>query len=183
MCAPGDPEETSRFHQTSSTSGRTHSRETLSPRGGPVNQVNTIFCQENTTFSGGGAQRRSFGPRLLLTDRYPSFPIITPFDSLLLIRAGDVEQNPGPLPPSSPQHSNAPSPLLRGECCKCSKTIRKGVNRLSCTVPLCPNLCHKGEKCSGIGRLSKMSWKCFQCEPQIAELQVSPKMNVKHFKP
>ena len=188
------------------------SRGTLSPRG------KTSHSVPNSIFLGGEAADRP-GPRRISKDRRT--PYLRPFDPLLLLRAGDIEQNPGPtptatpsitvtppsptpstqpttaIPPTpqptppptnqpptadslprqapcqpfptstptshespSPTESNAP-PTPRGRCCVCNSTIREGAKRLSCTAPTCPNLCHKGSKCSGLGRTAQLQpWEC-----------------------
>ena len=62
----------------------------------------------NSIFLGGEAADRP-GPRRIPKDRRT--PYLRPFDPLLLLRAGDIEQNPGPTTPTAnpPPHHRHPS--------------------------------------------------------------------------
>ena len=62
----------------------------------------------NSIFLGGEAADRP-GPRRLPKDRRT--PYLRPFDPLLLLRAGDIEQNPGPTTPTANPPSPPPPPL------------------------------------------------------------------------
>ena len=64
---------------------------------------------------------------------------------MLLLRAGDIESNPGP------------------RCDACSKELRQNQSHLFCSE--CPNTCHKQEKCSGLLRAAQVRavWKCSSC--------------------
>ena len=93
---------------------------------------------------------QSHQPQRILSGFLESEGLNPAFDSrLLLIRAGDVEENPGPKV----------SPKRR---CHCSKAIRSdATNFLQCSTAGCPVLSHASEKCSGIGRYrSKANWTC-----------------------
>ena len=66
---------------------------------------------------------------------------------LLLIRAGDIETNPGPA------------------CHACNKTLRPSQAFLTCSNPNCDTASHKLECCSGIKRaaLQTDTWLCIDC--------------------
>ena len=67
---------------------------------------------------------------------------------LLLLRAGDVEQNPGP----------ASAKLL---CQQCNKKLRSDQRHFSCTTPGCPATSHIQEACSGLPKQSRpQRWVC-----------------------
>ena len=64
---------------------------------------------------------------------------------MLLLRAGDIESNPGP------------------RCDACSKELRQNQTHLICSE--CPNTCHKQKKCSGLLRAAQVRavCKCSSC--------------------
>ena len=77
---------------------------------------------------------------------------VNPAHSLwkILIRAGDIEQNPGPVI----------------SCYKCQKTFREGQNNLQCQ---CGRFSHKQEKCSEVPRWKlNQIWSCSTCQPRQA---------------
>ena len=78
---------------------------------------------------------------------------------MLLLRAGDVEQNPGPT------------------CKACNIAIAAGKPYLSCAS--CDAISHKGEKCSGLSRTRQALdiWNCKSCaqdETQAASTLTPP---------
>ena len=76
----------------------------------------------------------------------------------LLIRAGDVESNPGPSD--------------RVRCKPCGRNIRVNQVHLTCTG--CGAASHKQESCSGVKRaaLASSSWRCCECgAPRIINKQ------------
>ena len=91
-----------------------------------------------------------FAPRTIAKKAITSLPIkdnkIRPFDHIILLRAGDVERNPGPK--TTP-------------CTSCGATIRRD-SGLTCSFRDCDRRCHKQQKCSGISRykLQSSSWMC-----------------------
>ena len=72
---------------------------------------------------------------------------------ILLIRAGDVELNPGPG---------------GNECYKCHKSLKKRKDELIAAICItCGNKSHKGPECTGVkkGKLNEATWKCQICAP------------------
>ena len=71
------------------------------------------------------------------------------YDNTLLIRAGDIETNPGPTEEED-------------ECYACQKKFRRGVKFLTCK--LCPRKSHKKEECSRTKKGQvKDDWSCHEC--------------------
>ena len=72
---------------------------------------------------------------------------------ILLIRAGDVELNPGPD---------------GNDCYKCQKPLMKRKDVVIAAICItCGNKSHKGPECSGVkkGKLNEATWKCQICAP------------------
>ena len=64
------------------------------------------------------------------------------FDPRILLRAGDIEVNPGPA------------------CNFCNKEFSSNSNPRICGADQCNEQCHSWEKCSGIKRSSARVWMC-----------------------
>ena len=78
--------------------------------------------------------------------------------------------SPLPLP-----SGNCPDQqLVRQTCSVCRKPIRKGVDRLLCSVLECKNSSHKGEKCSGLNRYAVTLWKCGHHQGGTQQHRASP---------
>ena len=72
----------------------------------------------------------------------------------LLLRAGDVESNPGPGPVTR-------SIVTKARCNACSNPIRRGMDPISCAVANCTNKCHKQKACSKLHRSQiGTNWLC-----------------------
>ena len=64
-------------------------------------------------------------------------------DLCLLLRAGDIESNPGPT-----------------RCSVCEVTLRSGQPYHACEDEGCSEKCHKKQDCSGLSRYGSTAWRC-----------------------
>ena len=77
--------------------------------------------------------------------------------NLLLVRSGDVEENPGPMESED-------------KCYMCQKKFRTGTKPLDCAS--CHRKSHKKEECSKSKKgQSKEGWRCQECTPQAEETE------------
>jgi hypothetical protein len=77
----------------------------------------------------------------------------------LLIRAGDVEENPGPSE--------------RTDCSVCGRRLRGDNGRLVCVTEGCKTATHKQKACSGLTRAGQMAarWRCGRCTAVTGQTQ------------